>query len=169
MLAAPTTAATALRPDLTSVLVANFAAYQALADDYRATSALRLMHADRWLDRVLAQPHPNGSALDIGCADGSHAWLLAKHGYDVTAIDFSPRMIELVRSLQNRFRDHRDRRPPSSRASFSTGPFRDATGTVVPLGRQFDVIVANAFVHLFPRPTDAAVMRKTLRLVAPEV
>jgi len=34
------------------------------------------------------------SILDIGCGTGSHAIALSKRGFNVTGIDFSPRMIE---------------------------------------------------------------------------
>jgi SAM-dependent methyltransferase len=33
---------------------------------------------------------------DLGCGTGTLALLLARHGHDVTGIDFSPRMIELA-------------------------------------------------------------------------
>lgn len=158
-------AAPAQRSNLASVLETNRAAYQALADDYYATSPLRLRHADSWLGVISAHARPAalGRALDIGCADGAHAYRLSKLGYDVTAVDFSPRMIELARSQRARSLD--DRAPVFLEGEFLHGPFRDAEGKAAELGGPFDLVVANAFVHLFPEPTDATVVRKALGLV----
>jgi SAM-dependent methyltransferase len=170
MSAVTTSAPTALRPDLASVLDVNLAAYQALADDYRETSSQRLQHAARWLqDPELGtplQPIAAGQALDIGCADGTHAFLLAERGYDVTAVDFSPRMIELARARETQH--SRGPRPTFLEGEFLTGTFSDAAGEMAPpLDRRFELVVANAFVHLFPEPADEAVVRRALGLVAP--
>ncbi|PUB25551.1 methyltransferase family protein [Promicromonospora sp. AC04] len=170
MSAVTTSAPTALRPGLASVLDANLAAYQTLADDYRETSPQRLRHAARWLQdpeqgRPL-KPVAAGHALDIGCADGSHAFLLAERGYNVTAVDFSSRMIELARS-----RDTQALQGPGPtflEGEFLTGKFFDAAGEVAPpLDRKFELVVANAFIHLFPKPADEDVVRRALELVAP--
>lgn len=165
MSAATSSATTALRPDLASVLDTNLAAYQALADDYRATSPLRIRHAAEWLSGPLegnALGSPSAArALDIGCADGSHAFLLAEHGYEVTGIDFSPRMIELARRRQS------DRhRLTFLEGEFLSGKFLDSRGQITALYGQFELVVANAFVHLFPRPVDEEVVRRALELVA---
>jgi SAM-dependent methyltransferase len=165
MSAATTSATIALRPNLASVLDANLAAYEALAEDYRETSPLRMKHAAEWLSGPLSSDSPKpltrGRALDIGCADGSHAFLLAEHGYDVTGIDFSPRMIELARGRRS------GRHQPSFlEGEFLAGSFCDAHGATVELDGQFELVVANAFVHLFPEPVDKDVVRKALDLVA---
>ena len=127
--------------------------------------AVRMKHAAGWL-RPAGSDSPKrsttGRALDIGCADGSHAFLLAEHGYEVTGIDFSPRMIELAR----------DRRTPVTPSpTFFEGEFLTGNSAtpwqVVALERQFELVVANAFVHLFPKPVDDEVVRSALDLVAP--
>lgn len=169
MSAAPGSAATALRADLASVLRTNFAAYQALAGDYRATSRQRLRHAARWLARVFRRTPPDnrGRALDIGCADGSHAYYLADHGYEVTAVDFSPRMIELAMTHEARARSRSGHLPRFLLGEFLDGSFCDAAGQTEHLReRQFDLVVANAFVHLFPEPVDRTVVQRALELVA---
>ncbi len=38
-----------------------------------------------------------GRALDLGCGTGTQSIYLAQHGFDVTAIDFSPKAIDLAR------------------------------------------------------------------------
>lgn len=41
---------------------------------------------------------PRGSALEIGCGSGADAIFLARHGFDVTAVDVSPIAIERARA-----------------------------------------------------------------------
>lgn len=169
MSAVMTSAITALWPDLASVLDVNLAAYQALADDYRETSPQRLQHAARWLRDpqrgTPLKPIAAGHALDIGCADGSHAFLLADRGYNVTAVDFSPRMIGLARARETQ--PSGGPRPTFLEGEFLKAEFFDATGESTPLDQGFELVVANAFVHLFPRPADEDVVRQALDLVAP--
>jgi SAM-dependent methyltransferase len=50
------------------------------------------------LVRVLSETHiPRGTALDMGCGTGADAIYLARHRFDVTAIDISPMAIERAR------------------------------------------------------------------------
>ena len=172
MSAVPASVVATLQADLTSVLATNLVAYQVLAPAYRATSGQRLGHAAEWLAGVFPRITADRPlrALDIGCADGSHAYLLAARGYDVTAVDFSSHMIELAVS-QTRwyhfFRFRKPRRPRFLTGEFHGGVFHDANGRTARLSdRTFDLVVANAFVHLFPEPFDRAVVRKALELVA---
>ncbi len=39
----------------------------------------------------------HGRALDLGCGSGTNSIYLAKHGFDVVGVDFSPRAIEMAR------------------------------------------------------------------------
>ncbi len=41
--------------------------------------------------------HPPGKALDLGCGTGTNAITLARHGWQVTGVDFAPRAIEMAR------------------------------------------------------------------------
>jgi len=41
--------------------------------------------------------HPAGSALDLGCGTGTNAITLARHGWQVTGIDFAWRAIKVAR------------------------------------------------------------------------
>jgi ubiquinone/menaquinone biosynthesis C-methylase UbiE len=59
---------------------------------------------------------PHGlSALDLGCGTGRHALWLAQHAANVTAVDFSPEMMNVARSKPGgdrvRFIEHDLHRP----------------------------------------------------------
>jgi SAM-dependent methyltransferase len=41
--------------------------------------------------------HPPGRALDLGCGSGTNVITLARHGWQVTGVDFAPRAIALAR------------------------------------------------------------------------
>ncbi|SMC22606.1 Methyltransferase domain-containing protein [Desulfacinum hydrothermale DSM 13146] len=43
------------------------------------------------------QRTPPGRALDLGCGTGTNAITLARHGWDVTGVDFAPEAIEAAR------------------------------------------------------------------------
>ena len=42
--------------------------------------------------------HPPGKAIDLGCAMGTHALALARHGWEVTGIDFAALAIRIARA-----------------------------------------------------------------------
>ncbi len=52
---------------------------------------------DELQELILSVARPPGHALDLGCGDGRDAIFLAKSGFDVTAVDFSPTAIKLAR------------------------------------------------------------------------
>nr|BAL58283.1 methyltransferase type 11 [uncultured Chloroflexota bacterium] len=41
--------------------------------------------------------HPPGRAIDLGCGSGTNVITLARHGWQVTGVDFAPRAIALAR------------------------------------------------------------------------
>ena len=49
------------------------------------------------LVRALDQRSAQGRALDIGCGAGTYSIYMAERGYDVTAIDFMPQAIAILR------------------------------------------------------------------------
>lgn len=56
---------------------------------------------DPWLQRIVPFLPP-GAALDIACGMGRHAIYLAQHGFKVTALDYSPVALELLRTEAQR-------------------------------------------------------------------
>ena len=46
---------------------------------------------------LLESGRVQGSALDLGCGTGTNSIYLARHGFSVTGVDFSPKAIELGR------------------------------------------------------------------------
>lgn len=52
------------------------------------------------LKRLVEGPdaRPRGRALDLGCGTGTNAIYLAHHGWEVTAVDFTPRAIAMARA-----------------------------------------------------------------------
>ena len=51
------------------------------------------------VDFIEATPPPRGRVAVPGCGRGHDARFLARHGYDVTAFDFSPPAVEAARKL----------------------------------------------------------------------
>ncbi len=46
---------------------------------------------------ILSVSGPPGTVLELGCGDGRDAIFLAKNGFDVTAMDFSPTAIKMAK------------------------------------------------------------------------
>ncbi|HVF12531.1 MAG TPA: class I SAM-dependent methyltransferase [Actinomycetota bacterium] len=74
--------------------------YDTIADSYSNRYVNPQMIARRQADLVQSwgyRPGPNAEVLEIGCADGLITAELAQRGFSVTALDLSPRMIEVTR------------------------------------------------------------------------
>jgi cyclopropane fatty-acyl-phospholipid synthase-like methyltransferase len=52
---------------------------------------------DELQEIIMSVAGPPGHALDLGCGDGRDAIFLAKKGFDVTAVDFSPTALKIAR------------------------------------------------------------------------
>ncbi|MFI2365031.1 class I SAM-dependent methyltransferase [Promicromonospora sp. NPDC019610] len=136
----------------------NQAAYEVHVDHYRDRAPDRFVGADTWLLPILTtlSDRPGTRALDVGCAVGTNSLYLAKQGYEVTGLDFSPLMISAARATS---RDTGlDNRPTFVRHDFCTW---------VPEDPLFDLVLATAFVHLFPDPLDGAITDALLAHVRP--
>ncbi len=94
----------------------------------------RVLVEKDWLDRFANMLPPGGAVLDAGCGAGEPiARYLVEQGFDVTGIDFSETMIDIVAS---RFPDHR----------WIVSDIRD-----LDLNRQFHGVIGwHSFFHLTP-------------------
>lgn len=72
------------------------------------------------------------SILELGCGTGNHARLLAKEGYDVHGVDFSPEMLQQASDRLSQLPQEL-----ASRLAFSQGDIRK-----IQLNRQFDAIIS---------------------------
>ncbi|MDI6767122.1 MAG: methyltransferase domain-containing protein [Bacteroidota bacterium] len=71
--------------------------YDILADEYDSmTSFEQRLAKEEPLFRSLVEKHKIKIALDAGAGTGVHSLLLAKSGVEVTAVDFSQKMLQLL-------------------------------------------------------------------------
>lgn len=155
-------------PDLQAILEINRAAYDTLAGTYKGTTDIRQENAKKWLTQRIPQitGPARPTALDIGCADGTHSRVLSALGYAVTGIDFSAPMIAAARQLADD--PTVPNRPQLLHGEFLAGRYVDEAGTDTELDdTRFDLVLATAFVHLFPPETDDDAVQKVLAHVAP--
>ena len=119
---------------------------------YGATDLVWTAEPNRWLVAEAAGLPP-GRALDLGCGEGRNAVWLARQGWQVTAVDFSPVALAKGRRL----------------AAGSGGPAVDwveaDVRTYRPEPAAYDLVLL-AYVHL-PEPDRGAVHRAAARAVAP--
>jgi len=101
------------------------------------------------------ETHPPGRALDMGCGSGTNAITLAKHGWQVTGIDFALPAIRIARKkaaqegLQIDFRLADVTRPPQF-----DGPF--------------DLILDIGCFHGLPPKSRSRYIQNIQRLLAPQ-
>jgi len=98
----------------------------------------------------LAAGEVNGlTVLDLGCGTGRHAHWLAEEGANVTAIDFSPGMLQQARS-----------KPGAESIDFQTHDLHQP----LPFGPQFDLVVSGLVMeHLSDLPRLFAQVHRVLR------
>ncbi len=104
--------------------------------------------------KVLEASFPVAPArvADLGCGTGTVSVLLAEHGYEVTGVDLSPRMIDIARAKA---------RTAGQVVDFQIG---NAAEPELDPGA-FDVVFARHVVWAMPDPTTA--LRRWASLLAP--
>ncbi len=96
--------------------------------------------------------HNPGRALDLGCGTGTNAITLAKHGWDVTAVDFVKRAINLARQNAQQYGVKVDLRVENvTRLESITG--------------KFDLILDMGCFHSLPPSTRQAYILKIDQLI----
>jgi SAM-dependent methyltransferase len=81
---------------LSSTLVEAQRAFDSIASSYDDGNVL-LQRMRRVVWRTVERAVPRGRLLDLGCGPGTDAVHFAGRGYDVVAVDWSPRMVEEAR------------------------------------------------------------------------
>ena len=66
---------------------------------YRTADLVWGADANCFVEQTLGAREPAGRALDLACGEGRNAIWLAKHGWSVTAVDYSDVAIERARKL----------------------------------------------------------------------
>lgn len=95
--------------------------------------------------RVVTGLRKGASVLDVGCGAGLYLSLMADGGFDAEGIDLSPNMVAAARTRSAR---------PVTCADFRTATFSKA----------FDLVFAQAFVHLFRKAEVLEVINKLCSL-----
>jgi cyclopropane fatty-acyl-phospholipid synthase-like methyltransferase len=99
------------------------------------------------------QSHPAGHALDLGCGTATNAITLAKHGWHVTGIDFSPRAI-------------RKGRQKVRQASVQVELKLEDVTRLTSLQDPFDLILDIGCFHSLPPPEHRLYLANIQRLLA---
>jgi SAM-dependent methyltransferase len=124
-------------------------AYSTLAPEYEALAALRRSAACHRANRLLDVLPARSRVLDVGCGVGATAHQLSQAGYVVAGIDASQAMAAYA-----------IRRAPKCHIEVADVlEFRPRA--------LFDAVVADAFIHLFPKAVCVEVLGYLRRLVRP--
>ncbi len=105
------------------------------------------------LVKALADRAQQGAALDVGCGAGTYSLYLARQGYRVTAVDFMPQAIGMVRRA-------------AAAANLPIEAMQADVTTWVPPHR-FDVVLDVGCLHRFDAAGHALYKAQLLRWLAP--
>jgi 2-polyprenyl-3-methyl-5-hydroxy-6-metoxy-1,4-benzoquinol methylase len=86
---------------VTEALVQTRDAFDSVAATYHASNAANPVLCEMrrlTIDALTSRIPPGGALLDLGCGPGTDAETLARAGYRITAIDWSPAMVQEARS-----------------------------------------------------------------------
>jgi S-adenosylmethionine-dependent methyltransferase len=109
----------------------------------------------RYLDKYLPR---SGKILEIGCATGAYTVPLAKRGYDVTAVDFASKEVDLCKK---KVKDER----LEEKVNCLVADARDLSGV---MGDDYDVVLLmGPLYHLVIEEDRKAVIRQAFRHLKP--
>ncbi|MDQ5913415.1 MAG: hypothetical protein QG623_33 [Patescibacteria group bacterium] len=124
--------------------------YDSLVDEYDDFALKNKDIVEGAVSKLKRHLDSPARVLDVGCAVGNITSELVEHGYEVTGIDISPKMIARARKCV-------------PKANFIVGDlcsydFAD---------NKYDAIVAFAFIHLFPKNEAARILEIFRALLKP--
>jgi SAM-dependent methyltransferase len=125
-------------------------AYDQLVRIYEANHATCKPVRDFVLDRVVCGLPNGASALDVGCGEGSYLQLMSERGLTAQGIDVSPKMVEAAMAR--------------SKCPVTCGDFQTHHWN-----REFDLVFAQALVHLFPKSSIMGIVEKLKSLATHRV
>jgi len=107
-----------------------------IADKYAASPVKNIAAYEETLTRTRAYLDPADDVLELGCGTGTTALKLAEDAGDITATDFSPRMIAIAQGkIAEAGAENVTARVGTSREAAETG---------------FDVVLGFNYLHLLP-------------------
>lgn len=109
-------------------------------------------HPSRFLDEIAAA-EPAGSVLDIGCGGGTDSVYMASQGWDVTALDFVDKALEMTLG-----------RAADAGLSLKT---IEADITVWEPTGQFDLVLDHGLLHNMDPVRHAAYRERVMRSIRP--
>jgi 2-polyprenyl-3-methyl-5-hydroxy-6-metoxy-1,4-benzoquinol methylase len=121
--------------------------YDLVADEYQTRASVHFGNTQLWVNRLRPHVTQGASVLDIGCGVGLAVSVLASEGFQPTGIDASDEMVRHARA-----------RNPNQKiihADIFSAQLRE----------KYDVVWAEAFVHLFPSMAADRVFAKLLELL----
>ncbi len=131
-------------------LAINKEAYVALAEEFRDKIEIRKQNSERifaQFEKYLKEQHIGTKILELGPAAGYDTKLFSERGYEVTALEISPRLAEFCKVT-------------APRARVLVGEFMEYEFTDA-----FDALLAIAFIHLFPKTDTIRVLEKMHHLL----
>ncbi|MEV4655049.1 class I SAM-dependent methyltransferase [Micromonospora sp. NPDC049301] len=136
-------------PDYPEIRDSNRHVYDSLAAQYEAKAWARIPSAVRRARFLAGLVPPESRVLDVGCGVGLTMAEFDRLGFDVTGLDLSPQMARLTQA-----------RNPTCQVLI--GDFLDLT-----LPHSYELILAQAFIHLFPVERSAALFQRFRTCVTP--
>lgn len=137
------------QPTIISLNKIHVSVYDMLADEYEGCADSNSEIVAEAVEKLTQFLATSASVLDVGCAVGNVADAIASKGYEVDGIDISSKMIEIAK-----------RTVPGAR--FFVGDVYTYS-----FEKQYDAIIAFAFIHLFPRGEVVKMLNKFKEILKP--
>lgn len=128
--------------------------YHELRYETRYGKLFRKLHHSCMKDK-LKPLTKDGKLLEVACGTGHTTALLSEFGFDITACDLTPQMLDKAR--------HR-----VSETNNDNAKFLEANAMVLPFKNEtFDVLVSTRFLHLFPLTEQHIILAEMMRVLKP--